>query len=168
MRWIALLTLCLLISACNLANDVADTPSPTPAPTLDTQPEAQPLQTSLPPSQPSAQPTAAPTTSDSAINPDATPTFDVTGLSPQIIRNNYPVQANAGQTILVDYSVTLRGVGLVYIYVEGPQQTIVGGINVRQTTDDTLEVLADVAGQYMVYVAFSSLPGSYELSFSVR
>ena len=179
MRAILLLIACFALPACNLStsnmqaptretgNQAIQTSAPANATADPSAPTADPAQMTVVPLPTSAGEADA-TGSEAEDTAGATPTFDFTGLSQGDVRNTYPVVANAGQVILVDYSVTLNSSGQVYIYVNGPDQNTIGGVNIRETRTDTLAVTAHVSASYTIQVAFRSLPGTYTLSFRVE
>jgi hypothetical protein len=182
MRIIALIMMCLLMSACNLSREGEPTPSATPEaqatvalsplPAVTQIPATQSLALTQPAILPTSQPilTPIPTAvpSGEAIITTATPTFDTTGLESNMVRDSYPVRAREGQVILVHYSVTLNSAGEVYIYVQGADMHIIDGLIVRETAEDTFEVPVPAAGDYQIFVAFDRLPGTYSLSYGLR
>jgi len=175
----------LLLAGCNLASDeqderpgVTDTPAPilqTPFPTRT--PARQPTATALPLDNPipaitlqsqGGGATGSGGGSAPTLIPLATATAAVTFPPPETARDRFDVEAGAGQTIVVSYSVTLTAPGEIFIYVRDPQGDVIDGLRIDASAEDDLEVQAPVSGTYTVLVPFDRLPGSYSLSYSLR
>lgn len=156
----------LFIGACTLTEpDATPAPdTPAPLPTLD-QPTRTPPADAPPPVDPT--PTAEIMESESADAPSDNG-FDLSRVGTLPVRDNYTLEARSGQTLIVNYNVTLTGAAEFLLYVQDASGAVVDGVLVTQTTSDALEITTATGGEYEVIVAFDRLPGSYDITFGTR
>ncbi|TVR20611.1 MAG: hypothetical protein EA396_10105 [Anaerolineaceae bacterium] len=158
----------LFISACNLTDTEAEADpvpeTPAPLPTLD-----QPTRTPPADAPPVTNPTPTAEIMD-AQSTDEPPDngFDASMVGTLTVRDNYTLEARSGQTLIVNYNVTLTGAAEFVLYVRDEAGVVVDGVVVTQTTADSLEITTVTGGNYEVIVAFDRLPGSYDISFGTR
>jgi hypothetical protein len=84
--------------------------------------------------------------------------------------NSYAITAREGQTIYINYDVTVTnpGRGRVFILVLDPTGVEAGRTLVTDTRVDTLEIEARVSGNYLFYITPENLSGSYTSSYGTR
>lgn len=90
---------------------------------------------------------------------------------PQTFPDSYTTTSlRVGQTLLVNYTITLDnpGIGRIYFIVLDPNGTEVDRWFITETDDDTREIPVETAGAYEIRVAFSDLRGNYSVSFGFR
>jgi hypothetical protein len=84
--------------------------------------------------------------------------------------NSYGITASEGQTIYINYDVTVTnpGRGRVFILVLDPSGVEAGRLVVADTRADTLEIEATVSGDYLFYITPENLSGNYTSSYGTR
>lgn len=170
-----LMLIVVLLAGCNLnaaptATQTFATEAPTIPPTLEsTLVTTTPQPTTITPNG-SLTPTGelTPTISASAAVPVSTIEAGVP--FPTLYINSYSISAREGQTIYVNYEVTLDnpGQGQVFLLVLDPTGVEAGRLALSETKTDVLEVEAELTGAYILYVTPDNVRGNYATSFGTR
>lgn len=98
---------------------------------------------------------------------EATPTLEVA--FPTVFQDQYPVNVSAGQTLVVNYNVTLNNTdGRIFILVRDSANAEVSRFVVTETANDALEVEIATSGVHTILVAYENLDGNYSVSYEIR
>ncbi len=89
---------------------------------------------------------------------------------PTTFNETYTVNVQAGNTLLVEYTVTLTnpGTGRVFVLVRDPGGSEVARLTLTETVEDVEEIPVASGGEYTILVAYENLRGNYSVQYSQR
>ena len=108
--------------------------------------------------------------SSTTVNHEAGITGTPTIPFPATFSDRYTATVGAERTLLVNYLVELReaGIGSVFFVVRDPNGDEVTRWVITESAEDTEEIPVEIAGEYVILVAFENLRGYYSVDFDTR
>lgn len=168
------MAVCLLalLTACNLESPQSPTRQTTPE-TPQTAPTQGPTATFT--RDPNLTPTSLLPPTWTATPPGGIPPTPAATAAPDIpfpatFQGGFPVTVRAGQTLILNYSVTIDnpGRGRVFFVLRDPSGADVWRLAVTETADTSADITISASGEHQLLVASEDLDGQYSISFDFR